>query len=136
MMAFLNDPEPIDNHAAEAVSMALQMQARFVALAAEWARAGFALGLGIGIATGYATLGRIGFSGLYGYGVVGSVPNLAARLCSVAEPGQVVISARTHAIVEASVAAQPLGPFQLKGFSRPVDAWAVTDLIVGPSPSG
>ena len=136
IMVFLNDPEPVDNHAAEAVSMALEMQQRFVVLAAQWARAGFVLGLGIGVATGYATVGRIGFTGLYGYGVVGSVPNLAARLCSVAEPGQVVISARTHASIEAYVEAQPLGPFQLKGFSRPVDAWAVSSLAPGAPTRG
>lgn len=128
IMVFLNDPEPIDDHAGEAVAMALGMHDRFAAVAAGWARAGFELGLGVGVATGYATVGRIGFEGNYGYGVVGSVPNLAARLCAVAEPGQTIISPRTHAAIEARVSATALGPFTLKGFSRPVEAWTVTGL--------
>lgn len=128
IMVFLNDPEPIDDHAGEAVAMALGMHVRFGAVSARWARAGFELGLGVGIATGYATVGRIGFEGNYGYGVVGSVPNLAARLCSVAEPGQTIISPRTHAAVEPRVSASALGPFQLKGFSRPVEAWDLMGL--------
>ena len=128
IMVFLNDPVPVPNHPLEGVQMALEMRSRFNELSAKWTRAGFDLGFGIGIATGYATIGRIGFEGHYSYAVIGSVPNLAARLCAVAEPGQIVIGARTHAAVDGIAATDPLGSFQLKGFSRPVEAWAVTGL--------
>ena len=84
------------------------------------------LGLGIGLSTGYATVGRVGFEGYYRYAAIGSVANIAARLCAIAEPGQVVISAATYAEVEAHVVARPLGPFELKGLGRPVEAYDVT----------
>ena len=128
IMVFLNDPHPIPDHPMEAVRMALDMRSRFDEVAAKWTRAGFDLGFGIGISTGYATIGRIGFEGHYAYAVIGSVPNLAARLCAMAEPGQIVVSGRAHTAVESRVSAEPLGSFQLKGFSRPIDAWAVAGL--------
>lgn len=128
IFAFLNDPKPIPDHPHRAVAMALEMQARFADLASGWARSGFDLGLGIGVSTGYATVGRVGFEGYFLYAAIGSVANLAARLCAVAQPGQVVISGRTHAKVESAVVAEPVGPFELKGFSRPVEAYLVTRL--------
>jgi GAF domain-containing protein len=128
IMAFLNDPEPVANHPLVGVSMALEMQRGFVGLAEKWQRRGFELGLGIGLSTGYATVGRVGFEGYYLYAAIGSVANLAARLCAVAQPGQVVISGRTHSLVEGSVEAEPLGSVELKGFSRPVEAFAVAGL--------
>ena len=131
MMVFLNDPEPVEDHPAEAVRMAVEMRDRFSALAAGWRRLGFDLGLGIGISVGYATLGRVGFEGHFGYAILGSVPNLAARLCAVAEPGQIVLSERVYARVESMVTATPLGQLELKGFRRPVDAYALVD-VLGP----
>ena len=129
MMIFLNDPEPVPDHPIEAVRMAVEMRDQFGALAERWRRRGFDLGLGIGISVGYATLGRIGFEGHLGYAIVGSVANLAARLCAVAEPGQIVLSERIYARVESLVTAISLGQLELKGFRRPVDAYALADLV-------
>ncbi len=129
MMIFLNDPEPVPDHPAVGVRMAVEMRDRFSELAGRWRRAGFDLGLGIGISVGYATLGRIGFEGHYGYAILGSVANLAARLCAVAEPGQIVLSERLYSRVEPIVSATPLGQLELKGFRRPVDAFALKELI-------
>jgi len=129
MMVFLNDPEEVPDHTAEAVRMAVEMRDRFSGLSERWRRLGFDLGLGIGVSVGYATLGRIGFEGHLGYAILGSVPNLAARLCAVAEPGQIVLSGRVHSRVEAIVSATPLGQLELKGFRRPVDAYALVDVV-------
>jgi class 3 adenylate cyclase/putative methionine-R-sulfoxide reductase with GAF domain len=128
IMAFFNDPKPVADHPLVVVSIALEMQRRFGALARDWARRGFELGLGIGISTGYATVGRVGFEGYYAYAAIGSVANLAARLCAVAKPGQIVVSGRTFAMVDTAVQAEPLGSFELKGFGRPVEAFAATGL--------
>jgi class 3 adenylate cyclase len=129
MMIFLNDPQPVPDHPAEAVRMAVEMRDRFSGLAEGWRRLGFDLGLGIGISVGYATLGRIGFEGHLGYAILGSVPNLAARLCAVAEPGQIILSERVYARVESMVTATPLGQLALKGFRRPVVAYSLADLV-------
>ena len=126
IFGFLNDPNPVADHPLVGVSMALEMQRRFATLAEDWGRRGFELGLGIGISTGYATVGRVGFEGYYLYAAIGSVANLAARLCAVATPGQIVISGRTYAMVDSAVEAQQLGSFELKGFNRPVEAFSVT----------
>jgi class 3 adenylate cyclase len=123
MMVFLNDPEIVPDHPLEAVRMAVAMRDRFAELAAGWHRQGFELGLGIGLSIGFATLGRIGFEGHYGYAVIGSVANLAARLCAMAEPGNIVLSERAYARVEGSFEATALGAFELKGFRRPVEAY-------------
>jgi class 3 adenylate cyclase len=128
IMAFLNDPQPVPDHPLVGVSMALEMQLRFEQLAQGWQRRGFELGLGIGLSTGYGTVGRVGFEGYYLYAAVGSVANLAARLCAVAKPGQVVISGRSYSLVESRVQAESLGSFELKGFSRPVEAYSVVRL--------
>jgi class 3 adenylate cyclase len=128
MMIFLNDPEPVVDHALEAVRMAVEMRDRFGELASGWRRQGFRLGLGIGLSIGYATLGRIGFEGHYGYAVIGSVANLAARLCAMAEPGHIVLSERAYARVEATSEATALGSFELKGFREPVEAYDLTGL--------
>ena len=128
MMVFLNDPEAVADHPLEAVRMALEMRDRFAELAAGWRRQGFELGIGIGLSIGYATLGRIGFRGHYGYAVIGTVANLAARLCALAEPGQIVLSERAFARVEASCEGVSLGPVELKGFRRPVEAYDLQGL--------
>lgn len=128
MMVFLNDPEPVADHPMEAVRMALDMRDRFGQLASDWRREGFELGLGIAISVGFASLGRIGFEGHYGYAAIGSTPNLAARLCALARPGQIVLSERVFNRVEGGTVAVPMGSFELKGFRRPVAAYELTGL--------
>ena len=108
--------------------MALDLQRRFEALAAVWLKRGTELGLGIGIAGGYATLGRIGFEGRYDYGALGPVTNLASRLSTNANAGQTLISQRIYAAVEDTIDAEPVGEIELKGFGRSVGAYEVRGL--------
>jgi class 3 adenylate cyclase/CheY-like chemotaxis protein len=126
LMVWFNDPIPCDDPALRAVRMAAEMREAMSALTAVWRKRGHELDFSIGVALGYATIGRIGFEGRYDYGAVGSVLNLASRLCDAAGPGQIVIGPRVLAEVEEHVEAQPLGKVELKGFSKPVDAFAVT----------
>ncbi|HEX3236810.1 MAG TPA: response regulator [Gaiellaceae bacterium] len=128
LMVWFNDPIPCDEPAARAVRMAVDMREAMSALTAGWRKRGHELDFSIGVALGYATIGRIGFEGRYDYGAVGSVLNLASRLCDAAEPGQIVIGPRVLAEVEEIVEATPLGTLDLKGFGRPVEASAVTAL--------
>jgi class 3 adenylate cyclase len=104
------------------------MRARVTELIAKWRKLGYELELGIGIAQGYATIGAIGFEGRWDYGAIGSVTNLAARLCGEAKPGQILVSNRVLAQVEDRVEAQPLGELTLKGFQRPVMAYDLVAL--------
>jgi adenylate cyclase len=128
LMVFFNDPLPLPEHELHAIRLALEAQARFNALAADWRRRGTDLALGIGIAAGNATLGRIGFEGRYDYGVLGPVANLASRLSTIAEPGQILLSQRLFATVEDKVDARTVGEIELKGFSRPIVAYEVLRL--------
>jgi class 3 adenylate cyclase len=125
MMLFLNDPVPMPDHTLVGVRMAVAMRTAFEPLAAKWRRQGFELGMGIGISVGYASLGRIGFEGYYGYALIGSVANLAARLCAIAEDGQIVLSERAFSRVDAEIAGTEIGALELKGFRRPVVAYRV-----------
>jgi adenylate cyclase len=129
LMVWFNDPLPCDDPAARAVRMAVEMRDAMSALTAAWRKRGHELDFSLGVALGYATLGRIGFEGRYDYGAVGSVLNLASRLCDAAEPGQVVVSQRVLAEVEELVDAQPLGRLELKGFGKPVEAFAVAAAV-------
>ena len=122
LMAFFNDPAPIEDHELSAIRTAVELGGRFATLADEWRKRGYDLGLGIGIATGYATLGRIGFQGRYEYGAVGNVAILASRLSDVAAPGEILFSQRTHAALDDRVRGEPVSDLRLKGFSRPVVA--------------
>src|SRR5262249_59577601 len=106
LMAFFNDPAAIEDHELAAVRTALATAERFTSLASNWRKRGYELGLGMGIATGYATLGRIGFEGRYDYGAVGNVVILAARLGDTAGPGEILLSQRTHAAIDAHVLSQ------------------------------
>jgi class 3 adenylate cyclase len=126
LMVWFNDPIPCEDPALRAVRMAAEMREAMSALTAVWRKRGHELDFSIGVALGYATIGRIGFEGRYDYGAVGSVLNLASRLCDAAGPGQIVIGPRVLAEVEEHVEAQPLGKVELKGFSKPVEAFAVT----------
>ena len=128
IMIFFNDPVPIENPAQQAVDMAIQMQTDFARLAQTWKKRGYDLHMGIGIAQGYATLGTIGFEGRRDYGAIGSVTNLASRLCGDAKPGQILVSQKVFGCVEELVMAQPVGEISLKGFHKPVPAFNVTGL--------
>jgi len=128
LMMFFNDPFPIEDAPLRAVRMALAMQDRVAELMVGWRKRGHDLALGIGIAVGYATMGRIGFEGRFDYGAVGSVVNLAARLCSEAQGGQILLSPKALVAVEDAVSAEPVGELTLKGFHKPVPAYAVVGL--------
>ena len=126
MMVFFNDPIRLANPAENAVRMAVAMRAKFGSLRAAWKRSGYDLDLGIGIAQGYATLGTIGFEGRWDYACIGSVSNVASRLCSEAKGGQILINEKSLLGIEGSVSAEPLGEVTLKGISHPVAAFNVT----------
>jgi adenylate cyclase len=125
LMAFYNDPVLDPEHQLAAVRTAVEVRERIAQLATDWRRRGYDLGLGVGITTGYATLGRIGFEGRYDYAAIGSGVNLAARLSDVAAPGEILISQRLQAALEDRVETEPVDALQLKGFSKPVDAFRV-----------
>jgi adenylate cyclase len=128
MMIFFNDPVEVQNPEERAIRMAEAMRARIRVLGAEWRRRGYDLDLGMGIAKGYATIGAIGFEGRRDYAAIGSVTNLAFRLCTEATPGQILISQRIYAAVADLVEAHEVGPMQLKGFHRPVVAFEIARL--------
>jgi adenylate cyclase len=128
MMIFFNDPTPVPNPTERAVRMALAMRARVDELMRGWRKRGYELDFGVGIAQGYATLGAIGFEGRWDYGAIGTVTNLAARLCGEAQPGQILVPRRLHGTVEELVEATPVGELSLKGFSRPVSTFNITGL--------
>jgi class 3 adenylate cyclase len=124
IMVFFNDPVPCLDPAERAVKMAMAMREAAGKLIAAWRRHGSELGFGAGIAQGYATLGQIGFSERSGYTAIGTVCNLAARLCAEAKDGQILVSSRTEA-VDAVVKLEDLGNPELKGLRRPVAAFNV-----------
>ncbi|MGQ0522770.1 MAG: adenylate/guanylate cyclase domain-containing protein [Betaproteobacteria bacterium] len=127
-MVFFNDPVELDNPAAHAVCMSLEMQRSFVQIKTGWRKRGYELDMGIGVAQGYATLGAIGFEGRQDYGAIGNVTNLAARLCAEAGPGQILVSQRVLARIEDIVDAEPVNELTLKGFRRPVQVFNVSAL--------
>ena len=128
MMVFFNDPVEVENPPERAIRMALAMRDAVARLAASWRKRGWDLGLGVGIAKGYATIGAIGFEGRWDYGAIGNVTNLAARLCSEAKAGQILISSRVAALVEELIQAEEVGALTLKGLARPVPTWSVAGL--------
>jgi class 3 adenylate cyclase len=128
VMVFFNDPVPHDDHTLRAVSMAVDLRERMAELLERWRKRGHQLGFGVGIAAGYATLGRIGFEGRYDYGAVGNVTILAQRLSAEAKPDQILVSQRVHAAVESAIDASAVGDLTLKGYTRPVPAFDVTGL--------
>jgi adenylate cyclase len=125
IMVLFNDPLPCPDPSLRAVQMAVEMREQVAALAENWRKHGHELGFGIGIAHGYATLGRIGFEGRFDYGAVGTVVNLAARLCADATDGQILIDGKVQSAIEASTSTEPAGELVLKGFHRPVRAFNV-----------
>ncbi len=128
MMVFLNDPLPVPHHPEQTVRMALAMRERALTLSREWSQRGIMLGAGIGIDTGYATLGAVGFEGRETYSAIGTVSNLAARLCSEAQHGQILISRRLLHVVEDCVQTESLGELRLKGFQQTVSVYNVLGL--------
>jgi len=125
MMIFFNDPVPVADPQARAVRMALAMRQTVEALTARWRKLGHELDFGVGIAQGYATIGAIGFEGRWDYGAIGTVTNLAARLCGEARPGQILVSRRLYGAIDTLVEADPVGELSLKGFVKPVTAFNV-----------
>jgi adenylate cyclase len=126
VMVFYNDPLPVERPAEHAVKTALAMRDAFVPIAQDWKkRSGFELGLGVGIAQGYATLGAIGFEGRRDYAAIGTVTNLAARLCAEAQAGQILADRKTMAALDGAFEFTSVGPLTLKGFDKPVPAFAL-----------
>jgi len=128
MMIFFNDPVPVADAAERAVRMAAAMRGEVDELLVKWRKRGYELDFGVGIAQGYATIGAIGFEGRMDYGAIGTVTNMAARLCGEAKPRQILISQRVLGAVEALVEVEDLGSLTLKGFSKPVPAFNVLAL--------
>jgi adenylate cyclase len=127
VMVVFNDPVPVENPALQAVLMALEMRTAIGALTATWHRWGHDISFGIGIAHGFATLGTIGFEGRFDYAAIGTVSNVASRLCDEAKPGQILINPRVLTKVENAVTVEPVGEFALKGIRRPMMAYNVLE---------
>jgi adenylate cyclase len=128
MMVFFNDPVPCDEPARRAVTLALGMRDRAAVLSDNWKRRGHDLRLGVGIAMGYATCGQVGFEGRYEYAAIGTVTNLAARLCSEAKGGQVLISQRVFTMLDGAAHAEHVGDIEFKGIAQPVPTYVVQHL--------
>ena len=128
LMAFFNDPIPCEEPVLEAVRLGLDIRDAFEALRAAWPGLGGPVGLGIGIAGGYATLGLIGFQGRADYTAVGRVVNVAARLCDRARDGDILLAQRAFQDVAAEVDAEPLGAVELKGVASPVETYRLRSL--------
>ena len=129
VMVLFNDPIPVLNPALQAVRMALDMRTAIGALSEKWHRLGHEIGFGIGIAHGFATLGTIGFEGRFDYAAIGTVSNVASRLCDEAKSGQILISPRVMMAVEDAVTVEPAGDFALKGIHRPMAAYNVLSAV-------
>jgi class 3 adenylate cyclase len=125
VMAIFNDPVPMPKPALQAVQMALDMRSAIGTLMEKWRLLGHDLGFGIGISHGFATLGTIGFEGRYDYAAIGTVSNVASRLCDEAKPGQILISPRVLMATQDAITVDPIGQFTLKGVRRPMVAYNV-----------
>lgn len=123
LMVILNDPIPVDHATAEAASLACDMQAAFRRSRVRWQKLGYQIGFGIGMASGYATLGLIGDERRKDYTAIGNVVNLAARLCDRADDGEILVNRRIYADLDGEHSFQTLGPLELKGFDKPVEAF-------------
>jgi class 3 adenylate cyclase len=126
ILIFFNDPLPVPDAARRATAMALRMQEHFRPLRANWTKLGFELDLGIGIAQGFATLGAFGYEGRVDYTAIGSVVNLAHRLCNKASPGEVLIDRRVQAALDDTAKVESRGLLTLKGFAQPVPVFCLT----------
>ncbi len=128
-LVLFNDPLPCPDPSVRAIRMSTEMRSLMAQLAEGWRKHGHELGFAIGIAHGYATLGRIGFEGRFDYSAIGTVVNLAARLCSQALAGQILIDPKVYAAVEGEVEAEPAGELTLKGLSRAIRAFNIKTLV-------
>lgn len=128
LMVFFNDPRLVPDHQFAAVRTACEMRERFGMLSTAWRKRGYELGLGIGIAAGFATLGRIGFEGRYDYAAIGNSVILASRLSDAAEAGQILVSQRVFAVIEDNVVAEAVPSLDLKGFSHVLTAYAIASV--------
>jgi class 3 adenylate cyclase/PAS domain-containing protein len=131
VMILFNAPVLVENHELQAIRMTLSIRESMAVVAQGWKKRGYALGCGVGVAGGYATIGTIGFEGRLDYGAIGTVTNLAARLCGEAADGQILVSPRVFSKIEAQIEAQPVGELSLKGFHRPVSAHNVVRVRPG-----
>jgi class 3 adenylate cyclase len=136
MMIFFNDPIPCSDPTQRAIEMAVSMRACVGELQARWRRRGHHLGFGVGIAQGYATLGKIGFEGRFDYAAIGTVTNLAARLCDEVEGDQILVPQHVFSAVEAVVEAEMVGELSRKGFSRLIPVYHITGVRESPSHHG
>jgi class 3 adenylate cyclase/CheY-like chemotaxis protein len=125
---FFNDPIEVPDPALRAIRMGVALREEMSEVTAGWRKRGYDLDFGAGIALGYATCGEIGFDGRSDYAAIGTVTNLASRLCDEAAPGQILVSQRMYAEVENEVEAERMGEYTLKGFAKPVAAWNIVDL--------
>ena len=125
MMVFLGDPEPMENHASQAVKMSIEIRNQVEILQSDWAKKEYKLALGIGIATGEASLGTIGFEGRVDYAAIGVVTNLSARICNEAKGGQILLSEKTYGVIKDEFETVPWEAFNLKGFSKPQAVYEV-----------
>jgi adenylate cyclase len=128
LLIIFNDPIPCPDPAIRAVRMAVEMRARVAALADRWRRFGHELGFGIGIASGHATLGNVGYEGRFQYLATGTVVNLASRLCAQAAHEQILIDSRVHVAIESVASVEPIGELELRGLHRPIRAFNVREL--------
>jgi len=128
IMAFLNDPVPCDRPAHRAVQLAVSVRERVQVLLEDWKRRGHALGFGIGVSSGYATIGLVGFEGRYDYAATGRAVNFAARLCDRAADGQILISPTVYTEVQDEIESESLGDLDYKGFAQPVATYNVVSL--------
>jgi class 3 adenylate cyclase len=126
VMVWFNDPLPCPDPSLRAVRMAIEMRTSVGELAGKWRKHDYDLGFGVGIAQGYATLGRIGFEGRFDYAAVGTVVNLAARLCAEAADGQILVDRKVQAAIEDLAVSEPAGQLNLKGLHRPIATFAVS----------
>lgn len=133
LMVFFNDPLPCPDAPARALRLGVAMRDHMTSLAEGWFRRGFELGFGVGVASGYATLGEIGFEGRVDYGVIGSVVNLAARLCDRARPGEILVSQRAALAAGGVAHLAEVGKLELKGFHAPVTVYSVAGLVEAPA---
>jgi class 3 adenylate cyclase len=132
IMILFNDPLPCPDPNLRAAWMAVEMREQVGALAANWRKQGHDLGFGMGVAHGYATLGRVGFEGRFDYAAIGTVVNLAARLCADAKDGQILVDGKVQAAIETTVGTEPAGELALKGFHRPMRAFNILAMRLGP----
>jgi len=136
LMVWFNDPIPCPDPALRAASMAISMRETMTDRTERWRRRGHELNFSVGIALGYATIGRIGFDGRDDYGAVGSVMNLASRLCDQAAMGEILVSERVRAEIESVADTVPAGEFTLKGFPKPIPGFRLQRLAEGPDRRG